>query len=203
MLSWVWHDIKWDYESCFNFEQRGFFPSVMLKPQWVPTVEVTNALFYPIPWNLRCFSLFSPPLTETECVCPSDDMCWRKNVGNPELVILKRRKTIVLFLAVSHLFFQCWEILTFTTFFLLKIVCYFIFRHEISCQNQLWVYNLCWAPTTEKNSFWGDFSGTVCLRLLPPQWSPVVQSTSLNWPQEILLPSLAAGLLNQTLSCLH
>lgn len=175
----------------------------MPRPQWVPTVEVTNTLFYPIPWNLSLFSPFSPPLTETECVCPSDDIRWRKNVGNPELVILKWRKIIVLFLAISHLFFQCWDILTFTIFFLLKIVCYFIFRHEIFYRNQLRVYSLCWAPTTEKNSFWGEFSGGVCLRLLPPQRSPVVQSTTLNWPQEILLPSLAARLLNQTLSCLR
>lgn len=46
----------------------------------------------------------------------------------------------------------------------------FIFRHEISYWNQLQVYNLCWVPTTEKN-FWGHFSGIVCWRLLPPQWS--------------------------------
>lgn len=46
----------------------------------------------------------------------------------------------------------------------------FIFRHKIFYWNQPWVYNLCWVPTTEQN-FWGDFSDTVCWRLLPPQWS--------------------------------
>lgn len=121
----MWHDIKGNYKSFFYFEEQGFFVSVILKPQWVPKV---NALFYPMPRNLRSFVLFSPPLAETECVYPREGICWRENVGNVELVILKQRKTIVLVLAVWHPFLQCWDILTFTTLSLLKIVRYFIFR---------------------------------------------------------------------------
>lgn len=96
--------------------------------------KVTNALFYPIPWNLRCFSLFSPSLIETECVHPSDDML-KENVQDTELVILNWRKTKkVLFLNASHLFHQCWEILTFSTFFLLQTVCLDMrFPTEINC----------------------------------------------------------------------
>lgn len=108
--------------------------------------KATNALFYPIPWNLRCFSLFSPPLIETECVHPSDNML-KENIRDTELVIFNWRKTKVLLLNASHLFPKCWLL---PPFFLLQTACCFIFRHEISYWNQLWVYNVCWAPTTDK-----------------------------------------------------
>lgn len=131
--------------------------------QWKNPVgdhKVTNALFYSIPWNLRCFSLFSPSLIETECVHPSDDML-KENLRDTGHFKLKKEKKGIVFKS----FTSVPPVLRDSDFYYLFSVAnslLFIFRHEISYWNQLRVYNLCWVPTTEKNSFWGVFSGIVC-----------------------------------------
>lgn len=85
--------------------------------------------------------------------------CWRRereeNLWDTELVILNWRKTKkVLFINASHLFFQCWEILTFTTFFLLQIVCYLFldmrFPTEINCGFKIFAEFHQWKKTFEE-----------------------------------------------------
>lgn len=157
--------------------------------------KVTNALFYPIPWNLRCLSLFSHLLIETECVHPSDDML-KENLWDTELIILNWRNTKkVLFLNASHLFSQCWQILTFTTFFLLQIVCYLFldmrFPTEISCRFTIFAEFQQQKKTFEK-TFQVLFVGDCCQTNLKHYSKPTarnfpVQSSSVAVrPQTVL-----------------